>query len=283
MRYLWLLGMLLGFAGSLGAETIDVSHLGTVDLEARPRQVVTSADGQRIYVLTEAGKVLLYSADGQAQGSIEVGPEVASITPQGPNRLILQMAERQQMTMIALEPVVNISQGGAPILGKPEAPVAITVFDDFECPYCAQTVALLKQAQGAYPEQVKLVFKHFPLPMHKNARTAAIASLAAQRQGKFWPLHDLLFENYQHLNPQKIRELAEQVGLDMERFDQDRQDLSLQQQIETDLQEGLRLGVQGTPTVFINGRLLQQRSMAALSELIERELARLPEAAKEVQ
>jgi protein-disulfide isomerase len=127
---------------------------------------------------------------------------------------------------------------------------------------------------------VKLVFKNFPLAMHQHARAAAIASLAAQRQGKFWPLHDLLFENFNKLNPQKIRELAEQAGLDMNRFDQDQKDAKLQQRIDADIQEGQRVGVRGTPTIFVNGHLLQQRSLAALSQLIEAQLAKLTPAGK---
>jgi len=280
MRYLLLLGILLGSVGFACAETIDVHQLGAIALGETPRQVATSADGQRIYVLTETGRVQIYSADGQPQGSVEVGPEVASITPQGANRLILEMKERQQIAMIALEPVVEISSEGAPVRGNPEAPVSITVFDDFECPYCARAVPLLKQALSTYPDQVKLVFKYFPLPMHKNARPAAMAALAAQRQGKFWPLHDLLFENYNQLNPQKIRELAQRAELDMTKFDQDLKDSNLMQRIDEDQQEGQRVGVRGTPTIFVNGRLLTQRSMAGFSQMIESELAKLEKKAQ---
>jgi protein-disulfide isomerase len=277
---LLLIGFALGLAGNLWAASIDVRLLGTVPLDAKPRQLTTTADGQRIYVLTDAGKVLMFNAEGQPQGSFEVGPEVSGITAQGANRLILQMTDRQQMVLVALDPVVDISTEGAPTFGPADAPVTIAVFDDFECPYCARAVPLLKDAQSAYPDKVKLVFKNFPLAMHQHARAAAIASLAAQRQGKFWPLHDLLFENFNKLNPQKIRELAEQAGLDMNRFDQDQKDAKLQQRIDADIQEGQRVGVRGTPTIFVNGHLLQQRSLAALSQLIEAQLAKLTPAGK---
>jgi len=277
---LFLCGLLFCLAGNLWADSIDVQMLGSVPLGAKPRQVTTTADGQKIYVLTEAGKVQMYSADGQFQGSFEVGPDVTNITPQGENRLILQMSDRQQMVFVALEAVVKISTEGAPTLGNPDAPVAIAVFDDFECPYCARAVPLLKQAQSAYSDKVKLVFKNFPLRMHHNARAAATAALAAQKQGKFWPLHDLLYENYNKLNPQKIRELAEQAGLDMTRFDQDRKDPKLQERINADMQEGQKIGVHGTPSIFINGRRLQQRSMAGFSQMIEAELAKLTPAGK---
>lgn len=277
---LLLIGMVLLCAGPLSAASIDVSLLGRVSLDAKPRQVVTTADGQRIYVLTDAGKVLLYAADGGALGSFEVGPDVTSITPQGSNRLILEMSDRRQLVIVALEPVVKISTQDAPIRGNPAAPVTIVVFDDFECPFCARAVPLLKQVLAAYPDQVKLVFKNFPLTMHPHARAAATAALVAQKQGKFWPLHDLLYENYNRLNPQKIRELAEQAGLDMPRFAQDLKDPELQQRINAEKEEGQKVGVRGTPTIFVNGRLLQQRSMAGFSRMIEAELTKPAAAAK---
>jgi len=273
--------LLLLSATGLLADSVDVRLLRSVSLGESPRQVVASADGQRIYVLTATEEVQIYSADGQLQGSFEVGPEVTGITPLGAERLILQLTGRQEMTLLALQPVVSIKTAGAPVLGALDAPVEIAVFDDFECPYCAKAVPLFKQVLETYPGKVKLVFKNFPLGMHKNARVAAAAALAAERQGKFWPLHDLLFENYNTLNPQKIRELAEQVGLDMARFDQDRNDPALQQQINADLQEGQKVGVSGTPTVFINGRRLKQRSMAGVKQMIETELAKETAAKKQ--
>lgn len=201
-RYLLAVLILLLSATSLLADSVEVRLLRSVALGETPRQVVASADGQRIYVLTTTGQVQLYSAAGQKQGAFEVGPEVTGITPQGAEQLILQSAERQEMTLLALQPVVSLKTAGAPSLGAPDAPVEIVIFDDFECPYCARSVPLFKQVLEAYPVKVKLVFKNFPLKMHKNARAAATAALAADRQGKFWPLHDLLFENYNKLNPQ---------------------------------------------------------------------------------
>ena len=276
-KLLMILVSLLCSASPLLANSVDVQPIRRIALGETPRQVVATADGQRIYVLTEAGKVHLFSGDGQPQGSFEVGPEVTGLTPQGSNRLVLQAADKQEMVLVALQPVVAIDASQAPVLGNADAPVEIAIFDDFECPYCARAVPLLKQVLDTYPEKVKLVFKNFPLPMHKNARAAAVAGLAARQQGKFWPLHDLLFENYNQLSPQKIRELAQQAGLDMQRFDQAMADPQLQQQVNADMQEGQRIGVRGTPTIFINGRRLQQRSMQGFQQMIDAELTRLGE------
>ena len=125
-----------------------------------------------------------------------------------------------------------------------------------------------------YSKEMKLVFKNFPLRNHKFAWPAAIAALAANQQGKFWELHDQLYENYNRLNDQKIRESAQQVGLDMEKFDKDMKDPKLKAIVERDFQEGARAGVRGIPTIFVNGRQLKNRSFQGFQAAIEKELAR---------
>jgi len=103
--------------------------------------------------------------------------------------------------------------------------------------------------------QVRVVFKHFPLDsIHPLARGAAVASLAAHRQGKFWPFHDLLFENIKSLKPSQLRDWARVVGLDMAQFEKDIKDPALAQQVRQDVLEASRAGVRGTPTLFLNGR-----------------------------
>ena len=249
------------------ANEVDVRMLRTVNLPEPPKQVVATADGQRIYVLTEKGDVLLLSANGELLGKFEAGPGVTGLTPQGPNRLIVEQGAQKQLLLVALQPVLSISTEGAPTMGPADAPITVAVFDDFQCPYCAKAVPLLKDIVKTYPDQVKLVFKHFPLGMHKHARAAAIASMAADRQGKFWPYHDLLFANYNKLNPQKITALAKQAGLDMERFEKDRKDPQLLRKLSADQLEGQQIGVRGTPSIFVNGRRLQQRNKAAFDQV----------------
>ncbi len=131
---------------------------------------------------------------------------------------------------------------------------------------------VLEQVLEKYPNEVKLVFKNFPLRNHKLAMPAAIAAIAAERQGKFWEFHDLLFKDYNRLNTQKVKEIAQQLNLDMEKFDKDQQDPQIRAMINRDVSEGNRVGVRGTPTVFINGRLLRNRSMTGFQDLIEKSL-----------
>ena len=125
-----------------------------------------------------------------------------------------------------------------------------------------------------YSKDMKLVFKNFPLRNHKFAWPAAVAALAANRQGKFWELHDQLYENYNKLSEQKIREIVQQVSLDMEKFDKDMKDPELKAIVERDFQEGARAGVRGIPTIFVNGRMLRNRSFQGFQAAIEKELAR---------
>lgn len=126
-----------------------------------------------------------------------------------------------------------------------------------------------------YPNDVKLVFKNFPLTrIHKFAMDAAVASMAANQQGKFWEFHDGLFKNYNNLNAEKIDELAQAAGLDMEQFKQDRQNPALAAMVQRDLKDGVEAGVRGTPSIFVNGRLLQQRSLPGFKQIIDEELAK---------
>jgi len=133
-------------------------------------------------------------------------------------------------------------------------------------------VPLLKQVLEKYPKDVKLVYKNFPIRSHKFARQAAAAALAANRQGKFWEMHDRLFEKYDQLNNTEIRNIARSIGLDMKRLERDMKDREIQSMITRDIEEGGRIGVRGTPTVFVNGKLLQQRSLQGFSAMIDSEL-----------
>lgn len=126
-----------------------------------------------------------------------------------------------------------------------------------------------------YPNDVKLVFKNFPLTrIHKFAMDAAVASMAANQQGKFWEFHSGLFKNYNNLNDEKFDEIAQSVGLDMEQFKQDTQNPALSAMVQRDLKDGVAAGVRGTPSIFVNGRLLQQRSLAGFKQIIDAELAK---------
>ncbi len=133
---------------------------------------------------------------------------------------------------------------------------------------------LLEQVLENNPENVKIVFKNFPLRRHKYATKAAMAALAADGQGKFWAFHDRLFENYKQLSDQKIKDIARDLGFDMEKFEKQMKDPGILAQIRQDLLDGNQAGVRGTPTVFIGGRLLRNWSPKEFQMLIDKELGR---------
>ena len=122
------------------------------------------------------------------------------------------------------------------------------------------------------PKDAKLVIKHFPLPSHSFAKKAAIAALAAEKQGKFWEMHEKLFANQKQLSDAKVEEIARELGLNMERFDQDLKNPEMPARIDRDLKNGHQANVRGTPTMFLNGKQLNQRSLPGFQQAIDAEL-----------
>ena len=121
---------------------------------------------------------------------------------------------------------------------------------------------------------MKLVFKNYPLTKHTFAKKAAVAAFAARKQGKFWEYHDLLFQNGDSLSDQKFLQIARELGLDLERFEKDINDLKIVARINQDIRLGVYMGVRGTPTVFINGSLSKARTLEALEAAVRNELQR---------
>lgn len=122
------------------------------------------------------------------------------------------------------------------------------------------------------PKKVKLIFKNYPLQSHPYARSAALAALAAYEQGKFWEYHEKLFANQAAFNDAKFQEFAAQLGLDVEKFKRDMASPALQKIIDRDIKEARRFGVRGVPSVYVNGRPLEERSPRGLQVMIDAEL-----------
>jgi protein-disulfide isomerase len=156
------------------------------------------------------------------------------------------------------EKPVLIPIGGAPLRGDPGAAVTVVEFSDFECPYCGKAQAALRKALAAFPGKVRLAFLHFPLErIHPNAMLASMAAVAAGYQGKFWEMHDLLFENQRSLSREAILGYAKRIGLDGERFARDLAHPRTRARVEADVALGKKLGIRGTPSTFVDGRRLQ--------------------------
>ena len=128
---------------------------------------------------------------------------------------------------------------------------------------------MLEQVFEKNPDTVAIVFKNFPLRNHKYATTAAVAALAAGRQGKFWEFHDELFKIYKEINENKIIEIAQQLGLDMDKFNKDINDPAIRKLIREDYQLGVNIGVRGVPAVYINGKQFRGRNVEAYQAAID--------------
>lgn len=150
--------------------------------------------------------------------------------------------------------VAQVRTEGGVSHGSQMAAVTVVEFSDYECPHCARAVPVLRQVERDFEGRVRVVHMNFPLTGHIHGMPAARAALAAGRQGKFWEMHYLLFENQGHLEPADLERYATQLGLDLARFRADAASPEVEQQIQTTRREGERLEIQGTPTIFINGR-----------------------------
>jgi len=157
--------------------------------------------------------------------------------------------------------------------GPATAKVTIITWSDFQCPYCKRVNPTMEQIEKEYGEQVRVAFKHNPLPMHNRALPAAQAAEAAGRQGKFWEMHDLLFENARDLTDENFAKWAGELKLDVEKFKKDLEDPAIKKKIEEQQKEGSTLGARGTPAFFVNGRFLSgAQPFDAFKALIDEEM-----------
>jgi protein-disulfide isomerase len=150
--------------------------------------------------------------------------------------------------------VKKIDVADAPMKGNPGAKITLIEFADYECPHCKRFQPVLHQILDEFRSDVKLYFKNYPLPQHTNARLAAEAAVAAQKQGKFWQYQDKLWEKSDELTPAEIEKAAKEVGLDVTKFRQDLASEPVKARVQKDRNDGQAAGIQATPTLYINGR-----------------------------
>jgi protein-disulfide isomerase len=172
------------------------------------------------------------------------------------------------------EKVYDVRPGDAPSRGNDRAEVTIVEFTDFECPFCAKADATINALEHDYNGRVRVTVVDHPLPMHEHARLAAKAALAANAQGKYWELHELLFAHRDALDRSSIEGYARSVGLDMARFDRDLDGQDLEARVDAELALAEPLHVEGTPTFFVNGRrLVGAQPLDAFKTAVDRALA----------
>ena len=170
---------------------------------------------------------------------------------------------------------VELDLAGAPAMGPANAKVTIVELVDFQCPFCERAVATVHDLAALYPDDVRVVIKHLPLPGHKQARPAAIAAMAAHRQGKFWEMHEMLFANQSKLDADAMRGYARHLGLDLARFERDLADPAIAAQIDADAAEAVDKGFRGVPAFTVNGRtVVGAVPLEVMRGVVEEELSR---------
>jgi protein-disulfide isomerase len=169
--------------------------------------------------------------------------------------------------------VYEIPVGDSAVRGSKDAPVTFVMFSDFQCPFCSQAIPMVDEVLKAYPKDVKFMMKQFPLrQIHPNAEPAAEAAIAAEKQGKFWEMHDELYKASKNLSPETIKGIAEKIGLDMKKWEADRNSPEVKKQIDAELELGQKVDVRGTPSLFINGKVVQNRSVDGMKAQIDEAL-----------
>lgn len=182
-------------------------------------------------------------------------------------------------------PRVQMGSSKGPFLGSANAKVQIHEFSDFQCPYCSKAVIMVKQIKDTYGDKVKLSFRQFPLDFHEHARPSALATICAHEQGKFWELHDKIFENQEAFSSPALRknpeagkkqllDWAKQVGIDTAKLEQCMGGSAAAQTLQQDLDEAKKVGVNGTPSFFVNGKKVQAGSFEEFKAIVDEELAR---------
>ncbi len=170
--------------------------------------------------------------------------------------------------------IKKIDVSEAPMKGNPGAKVTLIEFADYECPHCKRLQPVLRQIVDEFPNDVKVYFKHYPLPQHTNARLAAEAAVAANKQGKFWSFQDKIWDKQDELSPAVIEKIAKDSGLDVAKFRADLASDAVKARVQKDRDEGQAIGIQATPTLYIDGReYTDPKDTESLREWIKEELS----------
>jgi protein-disulfide isomerase len=164
------------------------------------------------------------------------------------------------------------NERNGPEKGPADAPVTIVEYSDLECSYCSRAHSYLGELAKRRGDEIRIIYKHYPLEMHPHAFFAAEIAVCAHRQGQFWPLADLLFKQQKTFSDNKIRMFAEQVGLDMVQLDKCIDSGEGKRAVEADIAEGDALGISSTPSFFVNGHYIGSLPPGGLDALIDREL-----------
>ncbi|HWP44303.1 MAG TPA: thioredoxin domain-containing protein [Blastocatellia bacterium] len=258
------------------AQKRKISPAAVFEQEITPRMKLVSEEDARAFY--DRNKERINGDFDQLKGQIiEYLQQVERREKEGEFAEMLRKAATIQVYLKEPEqPVYEISTEDQPSRGNPSAPVTIVEFTDFECPACASVQPALDAIAAEYGDKVRLVVRDFPLDQHPNAAKAAEAAEAAREQGKYWEYVALLFQHQKDLGPDKLKEYASQAGLDRKKFDEALDSGKYSDRVRTDVIEGTRLGVDSTPTVFVNGKKIKEKTSESLKAAIEAALKTTP-------
>jgi protein-disulfide isomerase len=263
-------------AQEAGRRGVSVPKL--MDIEVTSKVSVVSEEEVERAFRTTRGRQKGDIDDTAARDQIRTQLQSQKIAAQ--REAFIQSLRKAAKVVIRLEPPpvvrVNVSTDGAPVRGAVAAPVTIVEFSDFHCPFCKRVLPTLKQVEEKYGDKVKLVFRNFPLDqLHPGARRAHEAAGCAHEQGKFWAYHDVLFEKSPNSSDGQLKAYAESVGLDVAKFDACLKGGTRKTVVQSDVEDAGRLGINGTPTFFINGQLVSGAvPIETFVRLIDAELER---------
>jgi protein-disulfide isomerase len=263
-----------GDNGSAPADTTPPAGVDISKLDDFGRKVFFRIANSESSVCGQAQSLLQSAKDpkGGCRRSISALRYVARLVEQGftDSEVSEALAKRYRPV-----PPVKLDVSEAPVKGNPSAKITLVEFADYECPHCKRFQPVLRQILDEFHDSVKLYFKHYPLPQHTNARLAAEAAVAAQKQGKFWQFQDRLWDNQDDLSPAEIEKLAKETGLDVAKFRQDLASEAVKNRVQKDRADGAAAGLQATPTLYIDGReYTDGRDTDSLREWIKDELSR---------
>ena len=243
-------------------------------LQQPPLDVAVSPNEKWYFVLSKGEIIIFSSEDGQVQNSIPVDASVEKIihSPED-NSLILISAKEKTIKVLRVDAIYHFTEKKSPHLGPENAPVTLTIFSHYQCPFCAQIDPKIEELCEFYEDELRIIFKAFP-SYNREAVNAWTGALAADRQNKFWEYHKALHKKERPLKDEKILSAARELGLDMKKFKKDMEDPAVLKQITRDVNEGIDAEVASVPTFFINGKHLKNEEIDQIYQFIQEELKR---------